>query len=124
MDPPWSGQTQKVHRQFGKEMKYFNPEIGDQLAAEYVLGTMPVLTRQRFEALLKINPQLRRVVAIWEARLTPMASSVAELAPPQAVWRAIQKRLFGNLTRDQERQSNWWSNIGFWPTTDRSAISF
>lgn len=97
-------------------MKYINPEIGDQLAADYVLGTMPVRTRQRFEAMLKINPQLRRVVATWEARLTPMASAVPQIAPPRRVWRAIQKRLFGKLTRDREQQSNWWSSLGFWRT--------
>ena len=59
-------------------MNYISPEIGDQLAADYVLGTMPVRTRQRFDAMLKLSPQLRRAVAAWEARLTPMGSVVPE----------------------------------------------
>jgi anti-sigma-K factor RskA len=111
-------------------MKHMSPEIGDQLAAEYVLGTMPTHARQRFEALLKTNPQLRRVVAEWEARLTPMASSVAEVTPPQRVWRAIQNRIFGNFARRQEMQSgwmpsswmpsSWWNSLGFW----RAAAGF
>ena len=101
-------------------MKYLSPEIGDQLAAEYALGTMPGRARQRFEAMLKTNPQLRTRVAEWEVRLTPMASSVAELAPPKRVWRAIQKRVFGNLTTNQELGSSWWSSLGFW----RAATGF
>ncbi len=101
-------------------MKYISSPIGDQLAAEYVLGTMPERARRRFEAMLKTSPQLRRCVADWEARLTPMASSVAEVTPPQRVWRAIQKRVFGDLTRNQDPQSNWWSSLGFW----RAATGF
>ena len=95
-------------------MKYMSPETGEQLAAEYVLGTMPQRARQRFEALLKTSPQLRSVVAEWEARLTPMASSVAERTPPQRVWRAIQKRLFDSPARNRGLRSNWWSSLGFW----------
>ena len=106
-------------------MQHISPEIGDQLAAEYVLGTMPGRARQRFEALLKTSPRLRRGVAEWEARLTPMASSIAETAPPKRVWQAIQKRVFGNLTRNHGLESGWlqssfWSSLGFW----RAATAF
>jgi anti-sigma-K factor RskA len=101
-------------------MTHINPKIDDQLAADYVLGTMPARTRQRFEAILKTNPQLRRVVAAWEARLTPMAATVPEVAPPQHVWQAIQNRIFGKRTMDREKQPNWWSSLGFW----RAATGF
>lgn len=101
-------------------MKYMSPETGEQLAAEYVLGTMPQRARQRFEALLKTSPQLRSAVADWEARLTPMASSVADRTPPKRVWRAIRKRLFDNPARNLGLRSAWWSSLGFW----RAATGF
>ncbi len=101
-------------------MKHINPEIGDQLAADYVLGTMPTRTRQRFEAILKTNPQLRKVVAAWEARLTPMASSAPEVVPPRHVWNTIQKKLFGKHSQEPEMQQTWWSSLGFW----RAATGF
>ena len=107
-------------------MNYLTPEMGDQLAADYVLGTMPVRARRRFEAMLKFNPQLRRSVAAWEARLTPMASTVPELAPPKRVWRAIQERIFGarfgTHTVNRDQQSTWWSSLGFWRTATGFAV--
>lgn len=107
-------------------MTYINPEIVDQLAADYVLGTMPVRTRQRFEAMLKINPPLRRAVAAWEARLIPMASAVPAITPPKRVWRAIQDRIFGKHvekhTVNRDQQSTWWSSLGFWRTATGFAM--
>ena len=103
-------------------MNYLTPEIGDQLAANYVLGTMPARTRQRFEAMLKLNPQLRKAVAAWEARLTPMESAVPEIAPPTRVWRAIQTRIFGKHTVNRDQQSTWWSSLAFWRTATGFAV--
>lgn len=106
-------------------MKYDNPHICDQLAAEYVLGTMPARVRTRFETLLKTRPDLRIAVAHWEARLTPMASATAEIVPPRRVWRAIQKQVSGapqgRARRDSSLfQAGWWSSLGFW----RAATGF
>ena len=103
-------------------MKHISSKIGEQLAAEFVLGTMPRRTRQRFEALLKTSPQLRKAVAEWESRLTPMATAVSEVMPPAHVWKTIQNRVSGNRAPRQERQSqqslsNWWTSLGFWRTT-------
>jgi anti-sigma-K factor RskA len=103
-------------------MKHISSKIGEQLAAEFVLGTMPRRTRQRFEALLKTSPQLRKAVAEWESRLTPMATAVSEVMPPAHVWKTIQNRVSGNRAPSQERQSqqslsNWWTSLGFWRTT-------
>ena len=103
-------------------MNYLTPEIGDQLAANYVLGTMPARTRQRFEAMLKLNPQLRKAVAAWEARLTPMGSAVPEIAPPTRVWRAIQTRIFGKHTLNRDQQSTWWSSLALWRTATGFAV--
>lgn len=95
-------------------MNYEDPTIRDRLAAEYVLGTMPGRARRRFEARLKLSPVLRSLVAEWEARLTPMASSLEPVTPPPRVWRAIEQRIRGTAV---SRQAAWWSRLAFWRVT-------
>ena len=71
-------------------MNYRNkPELIDRLAAEYVLGTLTGGARRRFAAWLANDAALRRSVGEWEARLTPMAAAVREIAPPKALWPKI-----------------------------------
>lgn len=92
-------------------MNYEHPTIRDRLAAEYVLGTMPGRARRRFEAQLKLSPTLRSLVEEWEARLTPMASSLEPVTPPRRVWRAIEQRINGKAA---SRDSGWWNSLAFW----------
>jgi anti-sigma-K factor RskA len=90
-------------------MKLRNDELRDALAAEYVLGTMPARVRARLQALLHSDPALRRAVAGWEARLTPLAEALPETAPPARVWRRLQSRLF-----EGARSGGPWSSLAFW----------
>jgi anti-sigma-K factor RskA len=93
-------------------MNYEHPTIRDRLAAEYVLGTMPGRARRRFEAELKLSPVLRGLVSEWEARLTPMASSLEALPPPRRVWHAIEQRIRGN--KGASRHPGFWNSLAFW----------
>jgi anti-sigma-K factor RskA len=75
-------------------MRYRNkPELQDRLAAEYVLGTLRGRARLRFQSWLREDAALRRAVSEWEQRLAPMATGVAELAPPRRVWQGIEARI-------------------------------
>ena len=74
---------------------YRNPELRDKLAAEYVVGTLRGRARGRFQALLRYDSDLRRIVAEWEARLTPLTAAAGEIAPPARVWQAVVKRIAG-----------------------------
>ena len=74
---------------------YRNPEVREKLAAEYVLGTLRGRARARFESLLRYDPALRRTVADWEDRVTPLAAAASEIAPPARVWRALSRRIAG-----------------------------
>jgi anti-sigma-K factor RskA len=76
-------------------MRYDNPELRDRLAAEYVLGTMPLRVRRRFERLMADDPELTRSVGAWADRLLPLDEAAAEVAPPARVWRAIERRVRG-----------------------------
>ena len=64
-------------------------------AAEYVLGTLAAEERTQFESLLATDVAARRAVAAWQQRLAPLAASIEEVAPPAAVWQAIDRSLSG-----------------------------
>lgn len=72
---------------------YKNPQLRDRLAAEYVVGTLRGRARARFESLQRYDPGLRRIVAEWEARLTPLSAAAGEIAPPARVWQAVARRI-------------------------------
>ena len=88
---------------------YRNPELRDKLAAEYVVGTLRGRARARFQALLRYDPDLRRIVAEWEARLTPLAAAAGEIAPPARVWQAVMRRIAGAARGGGSR-----AGLAFW----------
>ena len=90
-------------------MKFADETLRDKLAAEYVLGTMSMRARRRFEIYLRGNPQLRKAVSQWELRLTPLTDGVPPIAPPSRVWQAVRSRLQFRRT-----SSGFWENLSFW----------
>jgi len=98
---------------------YRNPELRDKLAAEYVLGTLAGRARARFQSLMRYDPVLRQVVADWEARLAPLARAATEIAPPDRVWRAIDRRVRGG-----RRRAGWWESLAFWRTFAVTSAAF
>ncbi|SRR5713226_4038142 len=88
---------------------YKNPQLRDKLAAEYVLGTLRGRARARFQSLLKYDTDLRRLVADWEARLTPMAAAAGEIEPPARLWRKIAARIGATAA-----EGGWLRSLAFW----------
>lgn len=74
-------------------MNYDNPELIDQLAASYVLGTLRGPARRRFIALAGESSAIQHAVWYWERKLLPLAESTSEVTPPASVWSAIEQRL-------------------------------
>jgi len=101
-------------------MKYDSPELREQLAAEYVLGTMPVLVRRRFERLLGADPDLRRTVEDWNARFLPIDTAAdTEEEPPARVWRALERRLalppaHAPIAPPAPQSGGWLDSLAFW----------
>ena len=91
-------------------MKLANEGLRDKLAAEYVLGTMASRVRRRFEIYLRSSPPLRRAVAQWEARLTPLADHLPAIEPPARVWVAIERR----ISKLRAIQPGLWESLSFW----------
>jgi anti-sigma-K factor RskA len=74
-------------------MNYGRPELGERLAADYVLGLMPARARRRFERALAANATLAAAVAGWSERLAPLEATTDNETPPARVWRAIEQRI-------------------------------
>lgn len=87
---------------------YKNPQLRDQLASEYVLGTLRGRARARFQSLLKYDAALRQLVAEWEHKLTPLALAAADIEPSARVWRKIADRI------GLETRPGWWAGVAFW----------
>jgi anti-sigma-K factor RskA len=103
-------------------MRYDTPELRARLAAEYVVGTMPALARQRFERLLASDPLLRREVADWHTRFDPLDQAVEAQEPPARVWRAVERRLALAPAAVPVRWS-WRSSLAFWRATALTAAA-
>lgn len=93
-------------------MDYSRRELADRLAAEHVLGTLRGPARRRFEALLPAHPVLRSAVAAWQSRLLPLTGVVVPVAPSDAVWAALQKRLFAPAGDGVALP--WWRRVALW----------
>lgn len=98
---------------------YNSPPLRDALAAEYVIGTLRGHARARFESLMRYDPGLRRLVAEWEARLTPLAAAGGDIAPPQRVWESLARRIAGG-----ESRPGWWGSLTFWRGFAATAAAF
>lgn len=82
-------------------MKYEDQTLLDELAVDYILGTMRGAARRRFQKLMINRPQIRQTVWRWEQHLNPLAESLPSTAPNPEVWQKIQRRL-GWLANEQQ----------------------
>lgn len=69
-------------------------EIED-LAAEYVLGTLDAEERAAVAARRMRDPGLDRAITAWERRLAPMMEAVKDAPPPADAYDAIRDRIAG-----------------------------
>ena len=93
-------------------MDYARPPLADRLAAEYVLGTLRGPARRRFEALLPAHAGLRAAIAAWQSRLAPLAAAIDPVDPSEAVWPALERRLFA--AAEPAAPSGWWQRLALW----------
>ena len=79
----------------------------DELAGEYVLGTLPAEQRAEVEQRLKHDAELRAAVDAWEQRLLPL-TALAEPVPPSAnLWQRIERNI-------ATARTHWWDLLSVW----------
>jgi anti-sigma-K factor RskA len=74
-------------------MNYDNSELLEQLAGEYVVGTLRGAARGRFTRLCERLPAASAARARWEDRLATLALTLAPLEPGVRIWQGIHQQI-------------------------------
>jgi anti-sigma-K factor RskA len=92
-------------------MNYQHPQLLEELAAQYVLGTLRGPARRRFERYCKHNANALHAVRRWEDRLVDLLAGVVPVAPSAVVWDQIKFR----VRRDKAmRPKRAFATFGNW----------
>src|SRR5687767_12369445 len=78
----------------------------NDLAGEYVLGTLAGADRIAFEGRLQRDVAVMRAVALWPQHLQPLADAVTPAIPAPQLWQRIERDL-GLPTRTKSRAPMW-----------------
>lgn len=84
----------------------------EALAAEYVLGTLPLEERLMAEALIEGDPGFAAMVEDWQNRLSPLNDAYAEVAPPADLLDRVEARLFPAPKQSRRRLWLWGGLAG------------
>jgi anti-sigma-K factor RskA len=74
-------------------MNYDNAELLEQLAAEYVLGTLHGAARRRFARVCERLPAASAARARWEDRLAALALALEPVQPRDSIWQGIVRQV-------------------------------
>ncbi len=67
-----------------------HPDLLEQLAASYALGTMRGRARSRFETMARQSPTVRASTLIWQERFSSLTELQPEQVPSANVWKRIE----------------------------------
>ncbi len=91
--------------------RYQNPELFEQLAIEYAVGSMQGRARLRFEALMETHFYLRAVVDAYENKFASLVELLPDAKPSNQVWNNIEAQI--NASKPQEEKTPWWKSNFF-----------
>jgi len=74
-------------------MNYQQPDLLEQLAGAYVLGTLQGRARARFEQLDAQSAGVRAARQRWEDRFMPLLKGLEPVTPSDRVWADIARRI-------------------------------
>lgn len=79
----------------------------EALAAEYVLGTLPLAERLMAEALIESDANFAAQVEAWREKLAPLNDGYTDAPPPPDMLNRIEARLFPEPERTTRRGWLW-----------------
>ncbi|WP_296267881.1 anti-sigma factor [Pseudomonas sp. UBA6562] len=88
------------------------PDDLDQLAGEYVLGTLPGAQRAVVASRLDHDQPLREAVEAWQTRLQALDALAPPVTPRAAVWERIARSVDGFAPPAQTPR--WWQRLVLW----------
>ncbi|SFD39992.1 anti-sigma factor [Massilia yuzhufengensis] len=86
----------------------------DELAGEYVLGTLAASGRREVEAAMAQDPELCAAVASWEARLLPLTQVAEPVDPTPQLWQRIARSIGAERPLAAPSSSRWWNRLDLW----------
>ncbi len=102
-----------------KPNRYQNPEIFEQLAIEYAVGSLHGRARKRFEVLMDTHFYLQAVVDAYEHKFAHLVELLPDTQPSERVWNNIEAQInnpavqtHAALDKPQEKTS-WWKSTFF-----------
>ena len=111
-------------------MSTAGPEDIDQLAGEFVLGTLSFARRVEVEQRMAAEAPLRVAVNRWQAQLLPLTTLAEPVEPSAQLWQRIENSLQARVASAppvigkkeppsrQPVQSatspSWWSSVSLW----------
>ncbi|HKS14396.1 MAG TPA: anti-sigma factor [Pseudomonas sp.] len=93
------------------------PDDLEQLASEYVLGTLPPEQRRDVQQRLGNDARLRAAVDAWEQRLLGLTELVEPQTPPPRLWQRIERSLDEHSAPARTapaQASSWWNPLALW----------
>lgn len=93
----------------------------DQLASDYVLGTLPYARRLEVEQRMPGDAHLRAAVESWQTRLLPLTALAPAVEPSAQLWARIEGSLQSRAIPAQAVRrtrpaaaSGWWRSVQLW----------
>ncbi|ABA75485.1 MULTISPECIES: anti-sigma factor [Pseudomonas] len=85
----------------------------DELASEYVLGTLSAEERAEVQRRLPNEPELQAAVDAWERRLLELTDLAPTHQPSSQLWQRIERSV-GQLTHKVAPEISWWNRLSLW----------
>lgn len=91
-----------------KTNRYQNPEVFEQLAIEYAVGSMTGRARKRFEVLMDTHFYLRATVDAYENKFANLVELLPDEKASDRVWNNIEAHI--KTSTPQEEKAAWWKS--------------
>jgi anti-sigma-K factor RskA len=94
--------------------RYQNPEVFEQLAIEYAVGSIQGRAKKRFESLMETHFYLRAVVDAYENKFATLVELLPDSQPSDQVWKNIDSHIqVSTSSEKQAEKTPWWQTNFF-----------